>query len=133
MARGPIDFDKLERSGVPFASIPAGEKVFLQDEAGGTMYLVRSGLVDILMFGRVLETVGPDGIFGEMSLIDDAPRSAAALVATNTEVAIVDRAAFLKLVGDEPAFALYVLQVLAQRLRRLDDAVAMGSAVSDSS
>jgi CRP/FNR family transcriptional regulator, cyclic AMP receptor protein len=132
MVRGPIDFEKLEREGVPFASLPAGEKVFLQDEAGGAMYLVRSGLIDILMFGRVLETVGADGIFGEMSLIDDAPRSAAALAATNTEVAILDRAAFLRLVQAEPGFALYVLQVLAQRLRRLDDAVADGSADEDS-
>jgi CRP/FNR family transcriptional regulator, cyclic AMP receptor protein len=132
MVRGPIDFEKLEREGVPFASLPAGEKVFLQDEAGGTMYLVRSGLIDILMFGRVLETVGADGIFGEMSLIDDAPRSAAALAATNTEVAILDRAAFLRLVQAEPGFALYVLQVLAQRLRRLDDTVADGSADEDS-
>lgn len=133
MARGPIDFEKLQREGVPFASFQAGEKVFLKDEAGGVMYLVRSGLVDILMFGCVLETVGADGIFGEMSLIDDAPRSAAALVATNTEVAIVDRAAFLRLVEDEPKFALYVLQVLAQRLRRLDDAMAgRGSPAGDS-
>ena len=64
MVRGPIDFEKLEREGVPFASLPAGEKVFLQDEAGGTMYLVRSGMIDILMYGRVLETVGANGIFG---------------------------------------------------------------------
>lgn len=128
MVRGPIDFEKLEREGVPFASLPAGEKVFLQDEAGGAMYLVRSGLIDILMYGRVLETVGADGIFGEMSLIDDAPRSAAALAATNTEVAILDRAAYLRLVRAEPDFALYVLQILAQRLRRLDDALADRSA-----
>ncbi|MCH9807124.1 MAG: Crp/Fnr family transcriptional regulator [Alphaproteobacteria bacterium] len=124
MAQGPIDFDKLERDGVPFASVPAGEKVFLQDEAGGTMYLVRSGSVDILMFGRVLETVGADGVFGEMSLIDQSPRSAAALAATNAEVAILDRQAFLKLVQSDPAFSLYVLEIMAQRLRRLDIALA---------
>ena len=128
MTRGPIDYEKLQRDGVPFASLPAGEKVFLQDEAGGTMYLVRSGLIDILMFGRVLETVGADGIFGEMSLIDASPRSAAALVATNAEVAVLDRAAFLRLVQAEPGFALCVLQVLAQRLRRLGDALADGDA-----
>lgn len=121
---GPIDFSKLERDGVPFASFQAGEKVFLADEAGGAMYAVRSGFVDILMYGRVLETVGPGGIFGEMSLIDESPRSAAALVASNTEVAILDRQAFLAQVADDPKFALYVLQVLAQRLRRLDDALA---------
>ena len=132
MARGPIDLDKLERSGVPFASFQAGEKVFLADEAGGTMYVVRSGLVDILMYGRMLETVGPGGIFGEMSLIDDSPRSAAALVATNTEVAILSRAEFLAQLTFEPKFALYVLQVMAQRLRRLDDALAAKGNADDS-
>lgn len=131
MARGPIDFEKLQREGVPFASLPAGEKVFLQDEAGGAMYLVRSGLIDILMYGQVLETVGADGVFGEMSLIDDSPRSAAALAATNSEVAILDRDAFLRLVQADPGFALYVLQVLAQRLRRLDDALANRSGDED--
>lgn len=123
MAQGPIDFEKLKRAGVPFASVPAGEKVFLQDEAGGTMYLVRSGLVDILMFGRALETVGPDGVFGEMSLIDQSPRSAAALAVANTEVAILDREQFLDLVRTDPAFSLYVLQIMSQRLRRLDDSM----------
>ncbi len=132
MVRGPIDFEKLQREGVPFASLPAGEKVFLQDEAGGAMYLVRSGLVDILMYGQVLETVGANGVFGEMSLIDDSPRSAAALAATNSEVAILNRDAFLRLVQAEPGFALYVLQILAQRLRRLDDSLANRSGDADS-
>ncbi len=130
--RGPIDFEKLQREGVPFASLPAGEKVFLQDEAGGVMYLVRTGLIDILMYGEVLETVGADGVFGEMSLIDGCPRSAAALAATNSEVAILNRDAFLSLVRAEPGFALYVLQILAQRLRRLDDALANQSGAEDS-
>lgn len=124
MPEGRIDFDKLHALGVPLASIPAGEKVFLQDEPGGTMYLVRSGLIDILMFGRVLETVGEFGIIGELSLIDQAPRSAAALAATNAEVAILDRTAFLRLIQADPQFALYVLEVLSKRLRKLDELLA---------
>lgn len=124
MAGGPIDFEKLQGEGIPLASIPAGEKVFLQDDPGGTMYLVRSGLIDILMFGRTLETVGEYGIIGELSLIDEAPRSAAALAATNAEVAILDRPAFLRLIQAEPSFALYVLKVLSQRLRKLDELLA---------
>ena len=43
MARGPIDYEKLQREGVPFASLPAGEKVFLQDEAGGKCILCAPG------------------------------------------------------------------------------------------
>ncbi|MBU2580346.1 MAG: Crp/Fnr family transcriptional regulator [Alphaproteobacteria bacterium] len=119
-----FDCGSLQCEGITLASFPAGEKVFLADEDGGAMYVVRSGQVDILIYGRVLESVGPGGIFGEMSLIDESPRSAAALVSKNTEVAILDRATFLRQVEAEPNFALYVLQVLAQRLRRLDAAVA---------
>ena len=132
MVRGPIDFEKLEREGIPFASLPAGEKVFLQDETDGAMYLVRSGLIDILMYGEVLETVGAGGVFGEMSLIDDAPRSAAAFAATNSEVAILNKDTFLRLVQSEPGFALYVLQILAQRLRRLGDSLVNRSGDADS-
>ncbi len=124
MPEGPVDFDKLHADGIPLASIPAGEKVFLQDDPGGTMYLVRSGLIDILMFGRVLETVGEFGIIGELSLIDQAPRSAAALAATNAEVAILDRSAFLRTIKADPEFALYVLEVLSKRLRKLDELLA---------
>ena len=43
------------------------------------MYVVRSGAVDVITFGKVLERIGPGGMFGEMALIDDAPRAAAAL------------------------------------------------------
>ncbi len=127
MARGPIDFAKLERAGVPFAGFAAGETVYFGNEPGGTMYAVRSGLVDILAYGQVLETVGSGGIFGELSLIDGGERLAAALVISNAELAIFDRAAFLAQVRADPAFSLYVLQVLSQRLRRLDDWLVAGS------
>lgn len=127
MTRGPIDFDRLERAGVPFFGFQAGDPVFLKNEVGGTMYLVRSGLIDILMKGRVLETVGRNGIFGEMSLIEQAPRSAAALAVSNAEVAALDRPAFLALVREAPDFSLYVLQIMAQRLRRLDDWIKAGA------
>jgi CRP/FNR family transcriptional regulator, cyclic AMP receptor protein len=67
----------------------------------------------------VLESVGPNGIFGEMAMIDDGPRSAAALTSEPTELAIVDKSTFLTLVREEPEFALCVMRVLAQRIRRM--------------
>lgn len=124
MSRGQIDFDKLLGEGFPSASIPAGEKVFLQGDTGGTMYIVRSGAIDVLMFGQVLETVTEGGIVGELSLIDQSPRSAAALAATNAEVTILDRPAFLELIKAEPDFAFYVLRTLSQRLRKLDTLIS---------
>ena len=52
-----------------------------------------------------------------MALIDDGPRSAAAIAAEKSSVAVIPRALFLELVKDEPEFALSVMRILAARLR----------------
>lgn len=98
--------------------LEAGEPLFFEHQAGTEMYAVLSGRIDVLTYGKVLEQVGAGGIVGEMALIDDGPRSAAALAAERTELAVIPRALFLTLVKQEPAFALHVMRVLAARLRR---------------
>lgn len=98
--------------------LDAGEPVFFEHQTGDEMYAVLSGRIDVLTYGKVLEQVGPGGIVGEMALIDDGPRSAAALAAEPSELAVISRNLFQTLVREEPAFALHVMQVLAQRLRR---------------
>jgi CRP/FNR family transcriptional regulator, cyclic AMP receptor protein len=107
----------------PLSSYDAGEKIFLQDDAGGRMYLVRSGRVQILTSGTVLENVGPGGLFGEMSLVDDAPRSAAAIALEPTEVAIIDRPMFLALIQQQPECALQVMALLANRIRKMNESM----------
>jgi len=119
MTEAPFDFSCLTRRGVPIQHFDAGEKLFLEDDAGGCMYVVRSGKVDVITFGSVLETVGPGGMFGEMALIDDGPRSAAALACEATEVATIDKAMFVQLVREEPEFALRVMRLLTERIRRV--------------
>ena len=96
----------------------AGEPVFFEHQPGAEMYVVLSGRVDVLTYGKVLESVGPGGIIGEMALIDDGPRSAAAIAAEKSTVAVIPRALFLELVKDEPEFALSVMRILAARLRK---------------
>jgi CRP-like cAMP-binding protein len=58
-------------------------------------------------------------MFGEMALLDGGPRSAAALAAEATEVAVVDKETFHTLVREEPAFALAVMRLLAGRIRHM--------------
>jgi CRP-like cAMP-binding protein len=119
MAQLPIDLADLTRRGIPSRRLDPGERIFLEDDAGDCMYVVRTGRVDVITFGTVLESVGPGGIFGEMALIDGGPRSAAALAAEASEVAVIDKETFYSLIREEPTFALAIMQVLAGRMRRM--------------
>jgi CRP-like cAMP-binding protein len=116
----PFDFSILDRIGAPYRHFDAGEKIFLEEEIGDAMYMVRSGRVDVITYGTVLENVRAGGIFGELALIDDGPRSAAAMAAEPTEVVAIDKPAFLAVIRDDPQFALTVMSLLAMRLRRMN-------------
>lgn len=119
MTEASFDFSCLTRRGVPIQHFDAGEKIFLEEDAGDCMYVVQMGNVDVITFGSVLESVGPGGIFGEMALIDGGPRSAAALASEATEAAVIDKAMFVQLVHEEPEFALHVMRLLTERIRRV--------------
>jgi CRP/FNR family cyclic AMP-dependent transcriptional regulator len=123
MAQAPFDFELLVHGGFPLQRFEANTKIFVQGDAGKCMYVVRSGKVGILASGAVLENVGPNGTFGEMALIDGAPRSATAVAREPTEVAIIDERAFLYLVQKNPAFALDLLRRLTSRLRRTTESI----------
>ena len=64
MIEASFDISCLTRRGVPIQHFDAGEKIFLEEDAGDCMYVVQSGNVDVITFGSVLESVGPGGIFG---------------------------------------------------------------------
>jgi CRP-like cAMP-binding protein len=108
----------LTRRGIPSRHFDAGERIFLEQDSGTAMYVVRSGAVDVITFGKVLERIGPGGVFGELALIDDAPRAAAALASTATEVAVIDKPTFMTLIAEEPEFALQIMKLMAERVRR---------------
>ena len=106
-------------------SFAAGEFVFKAGDPGETMYIINEGEVEILDgSGTILETAGPGSIVGELALIDDEPRSATAVAATDVELIAVSEKQFLFLVGQTPYFALKVMRVLAQRLRQTNRTLA---------
>jgi CRP/FNR family cyclic AMP-dependent transcriptional regulator len=121
MADDGFDFDGLVRGGYPLQRYEPNERIFIQDDEGACMYVVRSGKVGIMSAGAVLETIGPNATFGEMALIDGSPRSATAIAREPTELAVIDERAFLYLVERNPGFALDLLRRLAKRLRRMND------------
>lgn len=121
MTPSTFDFSLLARNGVSLQRFAAGDKIFVTEDDATVMYVVRSGHVNIMASGVVLETIGPGGLFGEMALIDGAPRSATAIALEETEVAPIDRNAFLFMVRQSPDFALEVMSVLAARIRRMNE------------
>jgi len=117
MAEGSIDFGILAGAGAPVKEFKAGEVVFKEGDAATEFYVVQSGKVDIRLGNRLLGTVGERDIFGEMALIDAAPRSATAVAATDLRLVAVGERQFLFLVSQTPHFALNVMRTLARRLR----------------
>ncbi len=115
-----LEYSNLVEVGATSHTFNAGEKVFKQDDAATHLYIVRSGRIQIVTYGTVLENVGAGGVFGEMALIDQAPRSAAAIAMEPTEVLELSRAQFLALVQETPEFALHIMAILANRIRKMN-------------
>jgi len=95
-------------------------KVIMKEGEGGVfMYVVLDGVVAISINGKLVEKVGPGGVFGEMALVSRAPRTATATAETDCSLLTINRNDFLALVKTQAEFALTILRALADRLRFL--------------
>jgi CRP-like cAMP-binding protein len=121
MTIASIDFQMLANAGFPPARYAAGDVIFAEGDKGDAMYVVRSGEVTVERNGSIMETLGGGSIFGEMALIDGAPRSATARAKTDCEVAPINEKTFLFLVHETPFFAIAVMRTLASRLRHMNE------------
>lgn len=108
----------LFRHHTEFENFAPGQEIFAQGDEGNCMYAIKQGSVDIVIGDTVLETLEAGAIFGELALIDNEARSAAARARTACEIIAIDERRFTFLVQQTPMFALQVMKVLAERLRR---------------
>jgi len=115
---GSEEYYELLAHGQTPRNFPSGEVIFHQGERGACMYLVRDGSVALKSGDRVVETVGAPGLFGEMALIEDKPRSLTAAAATDVVLVEIPARHFWMLVQETPHFAQLVMGVMAERLRR---------------
>jgi CRP/FNR family transcriptional regulator, cyclic AMP receptor protein len=102
-------------------ALAPGEVLFSRGDAGTAMFAVLEGELEMSSDGRTIETVGAGGIVGEMAIIDDAPRSATATAVGPTRVVEVDEKQFIFMVHEHPTFAVMVMRVMADRLRRANE------------
>jgi CRP-like cAMP-binding protein len=110
----------LFRNARDFESYPAGHVVFRAGDPGDIMYVIKEGEIEIIINDKVVETVGPGGIVGEMALIDTRPRSATVVAKTDCQLVPINEKRFTFLIQQTPYFSLQVMRVLVERIRRMD-------------
>ena len=99
-------------------SFAAEQVIFAEGQPGKKMYVVTAAEVNILVSETLIETLGVGDILGEMALIDTQPRSATAIAKTDCQLAPIDEQRFSFLVQQTPYFAIQVMRIMADRLRR---------------
>lgn len=117
--------DKLyERFGREF---PAGHLLFREGEPGREMYVIQAGKVRISKTVRGVEktltSLGPGAFFGEMSILNNKPRSATATVEEDAKLLVIDPKTFEAMVRGNAEIAVRLIKTLAQRLQEADDQI----------
>lgn len=98
----------------------AGQDIFREGDRGDELYVIVDGAVDIIAHGQHLETIeGAGGVFGELAIIDAGPRSATARARTECTLVSLTREGFLFHIQKTPDFALQVMRVMSERMRKL--------------
>ena len=98
------------------------QEIFREGDPGDGLYVVVEGLVEISGIinneqRQVLTQVAPGGVFGEMSVIEQLPRSACATAMMATRVLFISRVEMQALIERSPGFAAALLQLVSHRLR----------------
>lgn len=100
----------------------AGQEVFREGDPGDGIYVVKSGLVEIsgqmgTELRRVFSQIAAGGIFGEMAVIEQLPRSAFAVVVQPATIYFLPCAGMVDLIEQTPVLALLFMKLASQRLR----------------
>lgn len=106
-----------------------GQIIFHMGDPAGLLYIITSGKVKIAYASSdgqeaVLAILGAGDFFGELALLDDSPRSASAESLESTQMLTLHRDEFLGFIDNNPAFSRQVLNVLARRIRHLNNQIS---------
>jgi CRP-like cAMP-binding protein len=125
-----LDAESLERigRGLRTRRFRRSEVIFHQGDPGDALFIVMSGAIKIMLPSdtgdeAILATLRPGDVFGELALLDGAPRSATAVALEPTETLILPRLQFRELLATEPAVRDALLASIAAELRRLTNHV----------
>ncbi len=97
-----------------------GDMIFCEHEAGDAFYLIQEGRVRISKiigdFEKTLDVLMPGEVFGEMAILEDAPRSASALALDKVKALQFNKANFEILLMGQPQITLKILKLFTKRI-----------------
>ncbi len=107
---------------------PRGSVILFENDPGDSLFVVRQGRVKVVLIGEdgrevILGVLGVGEHFGELSLIDDRPRSAHVIAMDDAHLLVLRREDFRRRVESSPAVAWSLLTELSRRLRRADEKI----------
>ena len=101
----------------------AGSTLVRTGDSGRSFFILLDGTAKVLRSGVRARPLGIGDYFGEMALLDGAPRSADVVAEQEVLALTIDRSGFTKLLSAEPALALTLLRTLAARLRAAESSI----------
>lgn len=109
-------------------SFPKNTLVICEGDRSDSLYVILSGKVKVFLSDEegkevTLNMQGSGEYFGELAILDAAPRSASVMTVEETKLAILSKAAFDRCMNEHPEMALSVMRGLARRLRELTENV----------
>ena len=131
LARIPL-FESLTRDdlvtlsqGLEEKRLEAGQAVFKQGDAGGELYIINDGAVDIAVgavpYAVCVASLFSGQYFGELSLFDGMPRSATALTTKPTHLFVLDRDDLVRFIRLSPDGAMRILSEMSNRMRKTNE------------
>jgi CRP-like cAMP-binding protein len=101
-------------------TVEPGKVLVSEGSAGHEFFVIVDGTAKVTRHGQTVATVGPGQFFGDLALLDHAPRNATVTAETPMELVVLGQREFSGLIDDVPGFAAKLLAGLAQRLRAAD-------------
>jgi CRP/FNR family transcriptional regulator, cyclic AMP receptor protein len=100
--------------------VDAGKVLVSEGSAGAEFFVILEGQAKVTRHGQEVATVGPGQFFGDLALLDRAPRNATVTAVTPMELVVLGQREFAGLIDEVPGFARKLLAGMAHRLRDAD-------------
>lgn len=94
-----------------------GVSIITEGRGGVGFHLITEGKAKVLRAGRTVATLGPGEFFGEMALVDDAPRSASVIAESDLSTVVISKWEFRPLLKNHPELAWKMVEHLVARVR----------------